>query len=87
MDLNTLAWRKAKKSGGNGGDCVEVSTIDVTTDGWDEFVTAHAAHKPGHDKYYLTRDSKQPDNAPGVFTPTEWAYFTEAVSSGEFADM
>ncbi|MDF5755560.1 DUF397 domain-containing protein [Spongiactinospora sp. TRM90649] len=26
MDLSTAAWRKSSRSGGNGGQCVEVAT-------------------------------------------------------------
>ncbi len=28
-----LSWRKSKRSGGNGGDCVEVATVDDRSDG------------------------------------------------------
>jgi hypothetical protein len=28
MDVSTLDWRKSGRSGGDGGDCVEVATVD-----------------------------------------------------------
>jgi hypothetical protein len=28
MDLKNVDWRKSKRSGPNGGDCVEVARID-----------------------------------------------------------
>ncbi len=28
MDVNSTDWRKSKRSGENGGDCVEVATIE-----------------------------------------------------------
>jgi hypothetical protein len=27
MDLSSVSWRKAKRSGGNGGECVEVASL------------------------------------------------------------
>ncbi|WP_433227443.1 DUF397 domain-containing protein [Actinomadura formosensis] len=30
MDLSTAAWRKASRSSGNGGNCVELARIDGT---------------------------------------------------------
>lgn len=32
MDDVSATWRKSSRSNGNGGDCVEVSTIDQGTD-------------------------------------------------------
>lgn len=29
MDLNNADWRKSSRSGENGGNCVEVTTIDT----------------------------------------------------------
>ncbi|HEY0537629.1 MAG TPA: DUF397 domain-containing protein [Actinoallomurus sp.] len=31
-DLSTTTWRKSTRSGGNGGDCVEVAEVDRDTD-------------------------------------------------------
>ncbi len=28
MDVSTVEWRKSKRSGGDGGNCVEVATVD-----------------------------------------------------------
>ena len=28
MDVNNTDWRKSKRSGENGGDCVEVATVE-----------------------------------------------------------
>jgi hypothetical protein len=28
MDLNNADWRKSKRSGGNGGNCVEVAVVE-----------------------------------------------------------
>ncbi|WP_406566919.1 DUF397 domain-containing protein [Actinoallomurus rhizosphaericola] len=30
MDLSNADWRKSTRSGQNGGDCVEVATMDVS---------------------------------------------------------
>jgi hypothetical protein len=27
MDLSSVSWRKAKRSGGNGGECVEIASL------------------------------------------------------------
>lgn len=32
MDLNTPEWRKSTRSGGNGGECVEVATVEDRSD-------------------------------------------------------
>lgn len=87
MDLNKLPWRKARRSGGNGGDCVQVVAVDDSMAGFDDFVAEHASHKPGHHKYFLLADTKTNLPVPNVFTPAEWAYFEEAVRNDEFGDL
>jgi hypothetical protein len=30
MDMTTPTWRKSSRSGGNGGQCVEITVLDET---------------------------------------------------------
>ncbi|MGW4470994.1 DUF397 domain-containing protein [Nonomuraea sp. NPDC004354] len=77
--MNDLTWRKARRSGGNGGDCVEVAVLDTPGDG--------AAHKPGQDRLFVLRDSKDPDGPRLFFTEAEWEAFRLGMKDGEFDDL
>jgi hypothetical protein len=71
-------WRKSPYST-NGGDCVEIA---VSTGG------QHAAGpKPGTQKLYMIRDSKDPDGPRLYFTPAEWHAFTRGMKDGAFDDL
>ncbi len=76
MDLSRAQWRKSRRSGNNGGHCVEVTTLpgrDVTV-----------ANKSSEGEVFVVRDSKNPERAPLVFTRAEWDAFVAGVKDGEF---
>ncbi|NUR90799.1 MAG: DUF397 domain-containing protein [Nonomuraea sp.] len=77
--MNDLQWRKARRSGGNGGDCVEVAVLDAPEDA--------TTHKSGQDRLYVLRDSKDPDGPRLFFTPAEWEAFLLGMKDGEFDDL
>ncbi|MFJ8664965.1 DUF397 domain-containing protein [Streptomyces sp. NPDC093600] len=79
------AWRKSSYSGGNSGDCLEVSDAYAA---WRkssysggssgeclEVNDACTAHVP-------VRDSKNPTGPAVVFAPAAWAPFVDAVKAG-----
>ncbi|GAA0943200.1 DUF397 domain-containing protein [Nonomuraea longicatena] len=73
-DLSNATWRKARRSGNNGGNCVEVALVDGA--------------KEGQTRVYAMRDSKNP--APDkvlIFTSAEWDAFRLGVKDGEFDDL
>ncbi|GAA0929324.1 DUF397 domain-containing protein [Nonomuraea longicatena] len=71
-DLSNVVWRKALRSTGNGGNCVEVAVVDGA--------------KEGHTRLFAVRDSKSPDTAL-LFTPAEWEAFRLGMKDGEFDDL
>ncbi|MFE3451506.1 DUF397 domain-containing protein [Nonomuraea sp. NPDC059194] len=77
--MNHLTWRKARRSGGNGGDCVEVAVLDTPGD--------VATHKPEQDRLFVLRDSKDPDGPRLFFTEAEWNAFRLGMKDGEFDDL
>jgi hypothetical protein len=70
LDLITAAWRKSSRSGGNGGNCVEVATF--------------AGSKEGSGRVIAVRDSKDRQGSVLLFTPDEWRTFAARVRGGEF---
>jgi hypothetical protein len=99
MDLSNITWRKSRRSGTNGGSCVEVATwrkssrsgtnggscVEVTVA--EDDANTIAAHKADNEKLYLMRDSKNPDGPVLAFTPAEWDAFIGGVKDGEFDDL
>ncbi|GAB3206095.1 hypothetical protein GCM10027294_07250 [Marinactinospora endophytica] len=76
MDLSQARWRKARRSGNNGGACVEVAALpgrDVAVE-----------NKRGDDEVFVVRDSKNPGRPALVYTRAEWDAFVEGVKDGEF---
>jgi hypothetical protein len=79
------AWRKSTYSGGESGNCLEVSDAYAawrksSYSGGDsgnclEVNDACTAHVP-------VRDSKNPTGPAVVFAPTAWAPFVDAVKAG-----
>lgn len=73
MDLNNVTWRKASRSGGNGGNCVEVGIWRTATysgaNGGDCVEVSCA------DARVAIRDSKNPDGPKLSFTPAAWRSF------------
>jgi hypothetical protein len=73
--LPRAVWRKSSRSGGNGGNCVEVALLggDILTN----------SHKTG-DSFVAVRDSKDTEGPVLAFTPDEWEAFIDGVKAGEF---
>jgi Domain of unknown function (DUF397) len=68
VDLSGAAWRTSSYSGGNGGQCVEVTT-------------AHGPHgKP--DRICAVRDSRNPDGLILAFGPGPWLRFITTIKTG-----
>jgi hypothetical protein len=82
------AWRKSSYSGGNSGDCLEVSEAYAT---WRkstysggesgdclEVNDACTAHVP-------VRDSKNPHGPAVIFAPAAWTSFVDGVKAAHFS--
>ena len=81
-DLNGSIWRKSTRSGGGGGNCIEVAVwhkSSRSTGGGGNCVEV-AANLPG---IVAVRDSKNPDGPMIVLEPTAFAAFTQAVKAGD----
>jgi len=76
MDMSRAQWRKSRRSGNNGGDCVEVAALP----GRD----AAVENKTDQDEVFVVRDSKNPERPTLTFTRDEWDAFVDGVKSGEF---
>ena len=82
MDLSGAVWRKSSYSGANGGDCVEVAEV------WRK--SSYSGGNGGNcvevartlPAAMAVRDSKDPDGPKLIFTPADWAAFTEAIRTG-----
>jgi len=68
--MTAAGWRKSSRSGGNGGDCVEVAPIRGAGQ-----ATKHVI---------AVRDSKDPHGPKLAFTQASWRDFTDAIKAGEF---
>src|SRR5215472_13102887 len=74
-------WRKSSYSAGNGGDCVEVAEVWRKSsysggNGGDCVEVARALPA------IAVRDSKDPEGPKLIFTPGDWAAFTETIRAG-----
>jgi len=82
MDLTSVRWRKSSYSGDNGGDCVEVAEV------WRK--SSYSASNGGDcvevartlPAAVAVRDSKDPAGPKLIFTPADWAAFTESIRTG-----
>jgi Domain of unknown function (DUF397) len=79
MDLTGAVWHKSRYSGGNGGNCVEIAEVWRKSsysggNGGDCVEVARALPAA-----IAVRDSKDPDGPKLIFTPADWAAFTQAV--------
>ena len=69
MDLSGAAWRTSSYSGGNGGQCVEVATVQ--------------GHNGQPDRICAVRDSKNPCGPVLAFGPGQWQRFITAIKTGK----
>jgi hypothetical protein len=82
MDLTGVSWRKSSYSGTNGGACIEVAEV------WRK--SSYSGGNGGNcvevartlPAAIAVRDSKDPDGPKLIFTPTDWAAFTESIRTG-----
>ena len=70
MDLTGAAWRTSSYSGGNGGQCVEVATVN------------RRQSEPAG--LCAVRDSKNPGGPALAFGHGQWQRFTAAIKAGTF---
>ena len=79
MDLTGVSWRKSSYSGTNGGACIEVAEV------WRK--SSYSASNGGDcvevartlPAAIAVRDSKDPTGPKLIFTPADWAAFTETI--------
>ncbi|NVI88514.1 DUF397 domain-containing protein [Actinomadura sp. BRA 177] len=81
-DVSAVKWRKASRSGHEGGNCVEVGAVpSVPAEVW------RKASRSGHEggecvevvgfaQVVAVRDSKDPDGPKLAFTAADWHAFT-----------
>lgn len=76
MGIEDVTWRKSSYSNPNGGNCVEVATLEY-----------RGALLPGTSAglLYLVRDSKALDGPRLAFTTHQWGAFIAGIKDGEFA--
>ncbi|MEV0588462.1 DUF397 domain-containing protein [Nonomuraea sp. NPDC050310] len=77
--MKEIIWRKSRRSGSNGGDCVEVAVLETPED--------VATPKAQADRLFVLRDSKDPEGPRLYFTPAEWEAFRLGMKDGEFDDL
>jgi hypothetical protein len=75
MDLSSAVWRKSSRSGGNGGNCVEVAAI------WRK--SSRSSENGGNcvevarlPQVVAVRDSKNTGGPALLLTPEAWRRFT-----------
>jgi hypothetical protein len=68
VDLSGAAWRTSSYSGGNGGQCVQVTATS----------TRHSTPAA----LCVVRDSRNPDGPVLAFGPGQWRRFTAEVKTG-----
>lgn len=89
MDLSRAAWRKSSRSGGNGGECVEVAAVDVARDAWRK--SSRSAGQGGScveatptTARVAVRDSKDPQGPALLVSAREWRAFVGELGDGRF---
>jgi hypothetical protein len=87
MDLSNATWRKSSRSGENGGNCVEVAAVPLSSDvawrksshsGENGGMCVEVAASPSH---VAVRDSKNPQGPALVFSRETWQNFTTQVKT------
>jgi Domain of unknown function (DUF397) len=81
MDISNVTWRKAKYSGGNGGECVEIGVWrKASYSGGNGGGCVEVASTPA--ARVAVRDSKDPDGPRLAFSPAGWQAFTRQLKRG-----
>jgi len=75
VDLSRIEWRKSSRSGGNGGNCVEIAPTRRTSSHVGDFVEVASV-----ERVIAVRDSKSPDGPVLVFAPHTWRAFTASLT-------
>ncbi|WP_433228207.1 DUF397 domain-containing protein [Actinomadura formosensis] len=90
LDLSAVIWRKASRSGHEGGACVEVGSVpQVPAEAW------RKASRSGHEggdcvevakaaRVVAVRDSKDPDGPKLIFAAAEWRAFSRRVRAERY---
>jgi hypothetical protein len=81
-DLSGAAWRKSKRSGGNGGSCVELATA------WRKSSRSGAngdscVEVASLERVIAVRDSKDSGGPVLAFAPQIWRAFTLSVQADD----
>lgn len=88
LDLSAVKWRKASRSGHEGGDCVEVGALpSVSAEVWrkasrSDHHGGDCVEVAGVARAVAVRDSKDPDGPKLAFTSAEWRTFARRVTAG-----
>lgn len=88
MDLSNLNWRKSRRSGENGGECVEVAAVFLGNDAhWRK--SRRSSENGGEcvevaalSSHVAVRDSKDPHGPALVFPRATWRRFATHVKTG-----
>ncbi|WP_433228205.1 DUF397 domain-containing protein [Actinomadura formosensis] len=88
VDLSAVIWRKASRSGHEGGNCVEVGSVpQVSAEAWRK--ASRSDHHGGDcvevakvAPVVAVRDSKDPDGPKLAFAAAEWRAFARRVAAG-----
>lgn len=91
-DLSAVKWRKASRSGHEGGECVEVGGIpQAPAEAWRK--SSRSGHQGGEcvevagmALAVAVRDSKDPDGPKLTFGAADWRAFTHRVKAS-FHDL
>lgn len=83
FDFSTVSWRKSSRSGGNGGNCVELGTVwrKSSRSGGEGGNCVELADTACH---VAVRDSKHPAQPALAVTRTSWTAFATATRTRRF---
>lgn len=80
-DLSRATWRKSSRSGGNGGQCVEVAAVWRKSSRSSGNGGACVEAAPGGGSVAV-RDSKDPDGPALAVDARRWETFARSVKTG-----
>ena len=75
VDPSRLKWRKSSRSGGNGGNCVEIAPARRTSN-HDGSTGGDCVEVASVERVIAVRDSKNLDGPVLTFAPHAWRAFT-----------